>query len=124
MAATQVEQTNAQLAATKAQNAVMLHQLELLTAAVARLAANSGLPHPPGWYFNLRADPHLTADLDGRRLALRAELLADDELPARWEQVLSVAPDYQRYVDRLGMIPPIFRLVSDDPTDTSGSRNG
>jgi deazaflavin-dependent oxidoreductase (nitroreductase family) len=78
------------------------------------VAANSGLPRPPGWYFNLCADPHLVADLDGRRLRLRAELLPEAEAADRWDRVvLATAPDYERYPRRTGRIPPVFRLVAD-----------
>lgn len=77
------------------------------------VAANSGLPRPPGWYFNLMADPHLVGELDGQRLLLRAERLSESEAAHRWPQVLAVAPDYERYARRTGRIPPIFRLVAE-----------
>lgn len=77
------------------------------------VAANSGLDRPPGWYFNLRAEPHLVAELDGERLEVRAELLSQPEAAERWRRVLTVAPDYERYRRRTGRIPPIFRLVRD-----------
>lgn len=78
------------------------------------VAANSGLPRPPGWYFNLRAEPRLVAELDGHRLRLRAELLPEAEAADRWGRVvLATAPDYERYVRRTGKVPPVFRLVAD-----------
>ncbi|GAB90679.1 hypothetical protein GORHZ_115_00330 [Gordonia rhizosphera NBRC 16068] len=83
------------------------------------VAANSGLPKPPAWYFNLRADPHLTAELDGRPLRLRAELLPEREAAERWQWMLGIAPDYDRYQERLGRVPPIFRLVTDEQGDTA-----
>lgn len=79
---------------------------------VCVVAANSGLSKPPGWYFNLRADPHVVGELDGRRLQLRAEQLSDAEAERLWsERVLTIAPDYGKYEQRSGRIPPIFRLV-------------
>lgn len=80
------------------------------------VAANSGMGRPPGWYFNLRADPHVTAELDGAHLELRAGLLSEPEAADRWLRVLATAPDYERYARRTGKIPPIFRLVP-DPTN-------
>jgi deazaflavin-dependent oxidoreductase (nitroreductase family) len=78
------------------------------------VAANSGLPRPPGWYFNLRAEPRLDAELDGQRLRLRAELLPEAAAAERWSRVvLTAAPDYERYERRTGQVPPIFRLVAD-----------
>lgn len=76
------------------------------------VAANSGLPRPPGWYFNLEADPRVVGELDGRRLQLRAERLSDSEAADRWQRVvLQAAPDYEKYARRSGRIPPIFRLA-------------
>lgn len=78
------------------------------------VAANSGLPRPPGWYFNLLAEPRVIGELDGRRMRLRAERLSEPEAADRWHRVvLSVAPDYEKYERRSGRIPPIFRLVPD-----------
>lgn len=76
------------------------------------VAANSGLPRPPGWYFNLMAEPRVEADLDGRRLCLRAELLTEADAAEVWDRVvLTAAPDYERYVRRTGKVPPIFHLA-------------
>ena len=78
------------------------------------VAANSGLPRPPGWYFNLLAEPRAVGELDGHRLQLRAEQLSEAEAADRWHRVvLSVAPDYEKYARRTGKIPAIFRLVSE-----------
>jgi len=76
------------------------------------VAANSGLPRPPGWYFNLLAEPRVVGDLDGHRLHLRAEQLSDADAADLWHRVvLTVAPDYEKYARRTGRIPPTFRLV-------------
>lgn len=76
------------------------------------VAANSGLPRPPGWYFNLLAHPRVVGELDGQRLQFRADLLPGAEAADLWNRVvLAIAPDYQKYARRRGGIPPIFRLV-------------
>jgi deazaflavin-dependent oxidoreductase (nitroreductase family) len=78
------------------------------------VAANSGLPRPPGWYFNLLAESCAVGELDGDRLQLRADQLSEAEAADRWHRVvLAVAPDYEKYARRTGRIPPIFRLVPD-----------
>lgn len=48
------------------------------------VAANSGLPSPPGWYFNLTADPRAQVEVGGRTLVVRAEELAAEEAAAFW----------------------------------------
>jgi F420H(2)-dependent quinone reductase len=48
------------------------------------VAANSGLRSPPGWYFNLRADPRAWVEIGGRTLEVRAEESSADEAAAFW----------------------------------------
>jgi deazaflavin-dependent oxidoreductase (nitroreductase family) len=75
------------------------------------VAANSGLPSPPGWYFNLTADPLARVEVGGRTLQVRAEELPAGEAVAFWERVLRIAPDYARYPRRTSRRIPLVRLV-------------
>lgn len=75
------------------------------------VAANSGLPSPPGWYFNLTADPLARVEVGGRTLRVRAEELSDEEAAAFWERVLQIAPDYAKYPKRTNRRIPLIRLV-------------
>jgi deazaflavin-dependent oxidoreductase (nitroreductase family) len=86
------------------------------------VAANGGLPRPPGWYFNLKAHPSVVGELDGRRLQLHAEPLSEAEAADLWNRVvLAIAPDYEKYARRTGRIPPIFRLTPARSTQWPGS---
>lgn len=64
------------------------------------VAANSGMPSLPGWYFNLIANPQAQVEVRGRALQVRAEELSADEATAFWPRVLETAPDYARYPRR------------------------
>jgi deazaflavin-dependent oxidoreductase (nitroreductase family) len=75
------------------------------------VAANSGLSSPPGWYFNLTADPVARVEVGNRTLPVRAEELPADETTAFWPRVLQVAPDYARYPRRTSRRIPLIRLV-------------
>jgi F420H(2)-dependent quinone reductase len=75
------------------------------------VAANSGLPSPPGWYFNLTVDPLARVEVGDRTLQVRAEELSADEATAFWPRVLQVAPDYARYPRRTSRRIPLIRLV-------------
>jgi deazaflavin-dependent oxidoreductase (nitroreductase family) len=75
------------------------------------VAANSGLPAPPGWYFNLMAEPRARVDVDGRTLWVRAEQLSTPEAAESWQRVLSAAPDYARYPRRTSRPIPLIRLT-------------
>lgn len=77
------------------------------------VAANSGLPSPPGWYFNLTTRPGAIVELDGRTLSVRAEQLTPEQAATFWPRVLGIAPDYARYLKRTSRLLPLVRLVPD-----------
>lgn len=89
--------------------------------AIVVVAANSGLPRPPAWYLNLRADPRATVDVEGRRLDVRAEELAEEEASAFWPRVLETAPDYARYREGSSCQIPLIRLISIGQRPASGA---
>lgn len=75
------------------------------------VAANSGLQRPPGWCFNLRATPRAVVEIGSRVVHVKAEEMDVGEAEAFWPHVLEAAPDYQRFPERTGRTPPMFRLV-------------
>jgi deazaflavin-dependent oxidoreductase (nitroreductase family) len=75
------------------------------------VAANSGLQRPPGWYFNLRATPQAVVEIGSRTVNVRAEELDTEDAAAFWPHVLASAPDYERFPERTGRTPHMFRLV-------------
>jgi deazaflavin-dependent oxidoreductase (nitroreductase family) len=79
------------------------------------VAANSGLPSSPGWYFNLTADPVARVEVGDRTLRVRAEELSAEETAAFWPRVLQVAPDYTKYPRRTNRRIPLIRLVPIGP---------
>jgi deazaflavin-dependent oxidoreductase (nitroreductase family) len=85
------------------------------------VAANSGLPSPPGWYFNLTADPLARVEVGDRTLQARAEELSAEEAAAFWGRVLQVAPDYARYSRRTSRRIPMVRLVPVGPGEATPS---
>jgi deazaflavin-dependent oxidoreductase (nitroreductase family) len=75
------------------------------------VAANSGLPTHPGWYFNLKAHPEARVEVEGRTLQVRAEQLSPEDAAAFWPRVLDAAPDYARYPRRTSRVIPLLRLI-------------
>lgn len=74
-------------------------------------AANSGMPSPPAWYLNLRANPTARVEMDGRTLAVRAEELSLEEAALAWPRVLQIAPDYARFRERTERPIALLRLI-------------
>lgn len=83
--------------------------------ALIVVAANSGLPRPPAWYFNLRDDPDPSVEIDGATFPVRAEQMGADEATAFWPRILEAAPDYARYRRRTGRPIELVRLVPMSP---------
>jgi deazaflavin-dependent oxidoreductase (nitroreductase family) len=75
------------------------------------VAANSGLPRPPAWYFNLMADRDPSVDVDRRHIRVSALELSGQEAEAFWPRVLEVAPDYARHRKRTSRPLPLIRLI-------------
>ena len=97
------------------------------------VAANSGLASPPGWYFNLTANPRARVEVEGQTFEVHAEELSTAEAAAFWPRVLQVAPDYARYPKRTSRPIALIRLVpattssvttSEPPARVPGSAGG
>ena len=88
------------------------------------VAANSGRPSHPGWFYNLKATPTVRVQVMDRILQVRAEELSVDETIVFWPRVLLVAPTYARYQRATNRSIPLVRLVPveqiEEPTMPSG----
>ncbi|HEX4017434.1 MAG TPA: nitroreductase/quinone reductase family protein [Frankiaceae bacterium] len=66
------------------------------------VASNFGQHHHPGWYFNLRADPHCAVAHRGRSHAMVAYEAEGDERERLWQLDVSVYPPRAVYAQRSG----------------------
>lgn len=80
-------------------------------AKIVVVAANSGLPSHPGWFYNLKATPIAQIQVMDRLLQVRAEELSPDEVAAFWPHILERSPDYARYLTRTSRTIPLVRLI-------------
>jgi deazaflavin-dependent oxidoreductase (nitroreductase family) len=74
------------------------------------VAANSGMPSPPGWYFNLMATHRAAVEVGGKKLEITAQELSAEEAASFWPRVLEAAPDYARYRSRTHRRIALVRL--------------
>lgn len=79
--------------------------------AMVLVAANSGLPTHPGWFYNLKATPTAQVQVMDRIFAVRAEEIAAKEATAFWPRILQRSPDYARYFKRTSRTIPLIRLI-------------
>jgi deazaflavin-dependent oxidoreductase (nitroreductase family) len=75
------------------------------------VAANTGEPRHPGWYYNLKANPLARMELNGGALNVRAEELTPEEAAAFWPRIIQQAPTYARYPQRTTRVIPLMRLI-------------
>lgn len=65
----------------------------------------------PAWTANLLADPDAAVRLRGRTVAVRAELIDDDERESVWRYIEMQWPGYRDYERAAGRDLRIFRLT-------------
>jgi deazaflavin-dependent oxidoreductase (nitroreductase family) len=75
------------------------------------VGSNFGRPDHPAWTVNLMHDPDVAVTVKGRRFAVRAQLIGDDEREAVWEHIQRQWPDYRRYEATAQRTLRIFRLT-------------
>ena len=75
------------------------------------IAALAGAARHPAWLHNLAAQSDATAQFnDGRRVDVRAETLAGDDLVAAWERIAQEAPEFVGYRSKTDREIPVIRL--------------
>jgi deazaflavin-dependent oxidoreductase (nitroreductase family) len=84
------------------------------------VGSNFGGPHHPAWSYNLLAHPEASISVDGRDVAIRAELLSPRDKEEIWPRLLTVWPPYERYAQRSGRELRVFRLAPPDDGAVSG----
>jgi deazaflavin-dependent oxidoreductase (nitroreductase family) len=70
----------------------------------------AGAKHP-AWTTNLLAHPDAEINVRGRRMAVHASLIPDDERDATWTLMEAQLPDYRLYERDSGRTARIFRLT-------------
>jgi deazaflavin-dependent oxidoreductase (nitroreductase family) len=66
------------------------------------IASSWGSPHPPGWYFNLQADPHAQFQVDGIDHAVVARRLEGEQREQLRRKALTYYAGYAEYEKRAG----------------------
>jgi deazaflavin-dependent oxidoreductase (nitroreductase family) len=77
------------------------------------VASFAGSDHPPAWYLNLVADPHVTVELNGKRSDALARELEQDEADALWPTLDAIFPPFVEYRERTSRRIPVIEIVAD-----------
>src|SRR3954451_12034375 len=74
------------------------------------VASKGGWPHPPAWYLNLEANPHVEVQVKGDRFKARARTATPDEKPEMWKKMVATWPAYDEYQEKTAREIPVGAL--------------
>ncbi len=80
-------------------------------------ASNGGKPRHPGWFFNLRSNPHVTIQAHGRKMSAVAEVAGPEKRKELWARLLEIAPFYAEYQKRTQREIPMILLHPADESE-------
>jgi deazaflavin-dependent oxidoreductase (nitroreductase family) len=77
-------------------------------------AANGGSPAHPNWYFNLKANPGIEAEVGTQTFAVLAEELDDTSRAALWPKLVAQYPGLGEAQAKTTRQIPVFMLTRQD----------
>jgi deazaflavin-dependent oxidoreductase (nitroreductase family) len=77
-------------------------------------AANGGSPAHPNWYFNLKANPRITAEVGTQTFTVLAEELNDTTRAELWPKLVAQYPQLDEVQAKTARQIPVFMLTRQD----------
>jgi len=74
-------------------------------------ASNGGVDAEPQWWLNLQADPHAVAEVHGRRTAVVASKVPEEDRQRLWEALMAKCPTYDKYQASVARRISLVRLM-------------
>jgi deazaflavin-dependent oxidoreductase (nitroreductase family) len=74
------------------------------------VASSGGRPTHPGWYYNLRAHPHVTVELGEERFAATATVLEGADRDRVFAAIVERSPTAGAYQAKVGRTIPVIAL--------------
>jgi deazaflavin-dependent oxidoreductase (nitroreductase family) len=74
------------------------------------IASNAGDDRNPGWWVNLKADPHGSVQIGRARTAITARQATPEEKTRLWPSVIDIYPGYDEYTTRTNREIPVVIL--------------
>ena len=73
-------------------------------------ASNAGRDTNPGWFHNLRANPHVKLEIKDQQLQAEAEVAPQAKRTTLWSQLISLSPYYANYSKKTNREIPMVIL--------------
>jgi len=74
------------------------------------VGSKSGEPEDPAWFTNLRANPIVTVEADGRKFQARATVAEGADRDTLWDRHVSEHAQFADYPSKTTRVIPIARL--------------
>jgi deazaflavin-dependent oxidoreductase (nitroreductase family) len=75
------------------------------------VGSKSGEPNDPAWFTNLRTNPIVTIEADGKRFQARATVAQGADRDTLWDRHVAEHPQFADYPAKTERIIPIARLT-------------
>ena len=85
------------------------------------VASNGGSPTHPSWYYNLKANPRIEAELGTQRFTMVADELQGTARADLWPKLLAMSPSLGKFEAKTRRRMPLFVLTREDRRDPSES---
>lgn len=73
-------------------------------------ASNAGREKHPAWFYNLRANPQVTLEIQDQQVRANAEVAAPEKRNALWSRLISLSPAYANYARKTTRQIPLIIL--------------
>ena len=70
----------------------------------------SGAPTDPAWLQNVRSDPSVTIEAEGRTFPATATVVDDTEHARLWPKHVAALPHFADYPEKAGRVIPVVRI--------------
>ena len=70
-----------------------------------------GSPKNPSWLANVRADPEVSVEAEGRTFKARASIADGADRDRLWQQHVAILPRFADYPKQTGRVIPMVRLT-------------
>jgi deazaflavin-dependent oxidoreductase (nitroreductase family) len=79
------------------------------------VASNAGSARHPAWFFNMAKHPdQVWAEVGGRKIKVRPQMLKGAEREAAMQRVIKASPGYGGYKQKTDREIPVIRLVPEE----------
>jgi deazaflavin-dependent oxidoreductase (nitroreductase family) len=75
------------------------------------VGSKSGMPDDPAWFTNLRKNPVVTVDADGKKFQARATVAEGADRDALWDRHVAEHAQFGEYPSKTERIIPVARLT-------------